>query len=163
MRNDIAARARLVALTIAVCSALPALASAQGARRPAVKSCAPRATAHEPAFVFGNEGGNLKRVATKLWADGSAQLPGGRRTAPDPAIADSVAALARFARQSSFWTTIAPKITRPTRNPDMARHYVDAHLQCGTKRSLYPADTEPAPFHELFTRLAAVADLAAAR
>ena len=45
----------------------------------------------------------------------------------------------------------------------MARHYLEAHLQCGAKRSLYPADAEPAAFHELLTRLTAVADLAAAR
>ena len=142
---------------------LPALASAQGAGRQAAKSCAPRGTAHGPVFVFGNEGGNLKRSATKLWADGSVQVLPGRQSAPDPAIADSVAALARFARQSSFWRTNAPRITRPTRNPDMAREYVEAHLQCGTKRSLYPADAEPAAFHELITRLATVAALSARR
>ena len=113
--------------------------------------------------MLGNEGGNLKRSASRLWSDGSVQLAGGRRTAPDAAIADSVVALARFARQSSFWTTTAPRITRPTRNPDMARHYLEAHLQCGTKRSLYPADAEPASFHELLTRLTAVAGLAATR
>ena len=162
-RPSIAARARLLVLVMILCACLPALAAAQGARRPPTKSCAPRAAAHGPAFVFGNEGGNMKRSATKLWADGSVQVVPGRRTAPDPAIADSVAALARFARQSAFWTTTAPRITRPTRNPDMARHYLEAHLQCGTKRSLYPADAEPAPFHELITRLTAVAGLAAGR
>jgi hypothetical protein len=113
--------------------------------------------------VFGNAGGNLQRNATKLWANGSVQLRGGARTAPNAAIADSVRALADAARHSSFWVTVAPRITRPTRNPDMAREYVEAHLRCGTKRSLYPADAEPAAFHELFTRLTAVAELAARR
>ena len=113
--------------------------------------------------MFGNEGGNLKRTATRLWANGSVQLAGGRRTGPDAALADSVAALARFTRQSAFWTTAAPRITRPTRNPDMAREYVEAHLQCGARRSLYPADAEPEPFHELYRRLTNIATLAGAR
>ena len=56
-----------------------------------------------------------------------------------------------------------PRITRPTRNPDMARRYLEVHLRCGTKRSLYPADAEPVAFHELLTRLSAVAELAVAR
>ena len=163
MSTCIAAHARRVTLAIIVCAGLPAFVSAQATHRSVAQNCAPRATPRGPAFVFGNEGGNLKRSASKLWANGSVQLAGGRRTAPDAAIADSVVALARFARQSSFWTTTAPRITRPTRNPDMARHYLEVHLRCGTKRSLFPADAEPAAFHELLTRLTAVAQLAAAR
>ena len=159
----IAVLARRVALAMMVCAWVPAVSAALGTRHPGARSCAPRGTTHGPAFVFGNEGGNLKRSATKLWADGSMQLGASPRTAPDAALADSVAALARLARQSSFWTTTAPKITRPTRNPDMARRYVEAHLQCGTKRSLYPADAEPAAFQELMTRLTAVAELAGSR
>ena len=162
-RPSTAAPARLLALAIILCACLPVLAAAQGARQPAANNCPPRRTARGPVFVFGNEGGNMKRSASKLWANGSVQVVPGRRTAPDAAIADSVAALSRFARQSAFWTTTAPRITRPTRNPDMARHYLEAHLQCGTKRSLYPADAEPAAFHELITRLTAVAGLAAGR
>jgi len=163
MRNDIGARARRVMEAVVLCASLPVLAGAQGAPRPAPRGCPPRRAASGPAFVFGNEGGNLRRTATKLWADGSIRSAAQQRTAADAAIADSVAVLARFARASSFWTTLAPKITRPTRNPDVAREYVEAHLQCGSRRSLYPADAEPPAFHELITRLNAVADLAARR
>lgn len=125
--------------------------------------CAPRAATRGPTFVFGNDGGNLRRSAVRLWADGSARVGAGPRSAPDAAIADSVRALALLARESAFWTTVSPRITRPTRNPDMTREYVEVHLRCGSKRSLYPADAEPAAFHELFVRLSAVAKLAAAR
>jgi hypothetical protein len=126
-------------------------------------ACPPRPTANGPAFIAGNEAGNLKHSSMKLWADGSVQVRGGPRSAPDTAIADSVATLAAFARGSAFWARIAAPIARPTRNPDMARHYVEAHLRCGTKRSLYPADAEPADFHTLFSRLAALARLASSR
>ena len=169
MMTDIASkwsvreRAGAIALAMIMAAALPSVAAAQAARSATQGACGPRATTRGPAFVFGNQGGNLQRSATKLWADGSVQVGKGARTAPDAAIADSVKALATLARRSSFWTTRAPRITRPTRNPDMAREYVEAHLRCGTKRSLYPADAEPAAFHELFTRLTAVAALAARR
>ena len=155
--------ARLAALAAVAMTAAPALAPAQGARPTTARSCAPRASARGPVFTFGNAGGNLRRSATKLWADGSVQVVPGRRTAADTAVADSVRALAHFARQSSFWTTTAPRITRPTRNPDVAREYLEVHLQCGVKRSLYPADAEPAPFHELFSRLTNIARSGAAR
>lgn len=158
--------ALLVRLAVVAATAvtLPAaLAPAQGARPIAATSCAPRAAAHGPVFIFGNEGGNLQRSATKLWADGSIQIVPARRTGADAALADSVRALARLARQSSFWTTTPPRITRPTRNPDVAREYLAVHLTCGVKRSLYPADAEPAPFHALLARLASIARNAAAR
>ena len=141
--------------------AAPALLRAQGAT-PA-SGCAPRASASGPAFVIGNEAGNLRRSSAKFWTDGSVQLAGAPRSAPDAAVADSVASLARFARRSTFWSSAAPPITRPTRNPDMARHYIEAHLRCGAKRLLYPADAEPGDFHALFTRLTALARLASSR
>lgn len=157
-------RASAAAFAISIMAAsLTSVAAAQAPRLTAQGSCGPRMTARGPAFVFGNEAGNLQRSATKLWANGSVQLRGGARTAPNAAIADSVKLLASATRHSSFWTTVAPRITRPTRNPDMAREYVEAHLRCGTKRSLYPADAEPAAFRELFARLVAVAELAARR
>ena len=131
--------------------------AAQGIRSAA---CTPRPSAKGPTFVAGNEAGNLQQSSMKFWADGSVQLSGARRSAPDGAIADSVALLAAFARHSRFWSSIAPPITRPTGNPDMARHYVEARLRCGARRSLYPADAEPADFHALFTRLTALAKLA---
>lgn len=125
--------------------------------------CAPRITARGATFFFGNEGGNLKRSGTRVWADGSIQTGAGPRTAADRALADSVVALARLARQSAFWTTTARPITKPTRNPDMARHFVEVHLRCGTKGALYPADSEPAAFHELFERLGAITNAATER
>lgn len=162
-KRSVGRRAGAIALSAIVAASLATVAGAQAARATTQGACGPRAVTRGPTFVFGNQGGNLQRTATKLWADGSVKVGGGARTAPDAAIADSVKALARLAHGSSFWRTIAPRITRPTRNPDMAREYVEAHLRCGTKRSLYPADAEPAAFHELFTRLTAVAELAARR
>jgi hypothetical protein len=46
--------------------------------------------------------------------------------------------------------------TRPTRNPDAARQYIDLHSACGAKHVEY-ASGEGAPvFRELYTRLDAV-------
>jgi hypothetical protein len=146
---------RLAGLVLASAAATPAMAQAHhpgAAQHP----CAPRLTAQGATFFFGNEGGNLKRSGIRLWANGSVQVGSGRHTAPDPALADSVAALAGFARRSAFWTTTARPITKPTRNPDMARHFVEARLRCGTKSALYAADNEPAAFHELFARLTGI-------
>jgi len=158
-----AGQIRRLLFLVASAALLATAARAQGVRRPAATSCPPRAAVHGAAFVFGNDGGNLRPSATRLWADGSVRGHGGSRTAPNAMIADSVRELARFARRSAFWTTAAPPITRPTRNPDMAREYIEAHLQCGAKRSLYPADAEPAPFRELHRRLATIAKLAGTR
>ena len=161
----IAGLARQATAAVILAGTLPALALSQAQRAPGAPSrqCAPRASAQGAAFVFGNGGGNLKRSFTRLWADGSLQPASGRRSPPNAALDDSVAALARFARESAFWTTIAPRITRPTRNPDMARHFLEVHLRCGAKTSVYPADAEPAAFHELFTRLTAISEGAARR
>ncbi len=154
--------ARAFALRLAL-AALIAAPIAVRAQHPHSSACAPRGSVNGPAFIAGNKAGNLRRSWTKFWADGSTQVAGAARSAPDRAIADSVAVLAEFARRSRFWSRTPAPITRPTRNPDMTRHYVEAHLRCGAKRSVYPADAEPADFHELFTRLAAVAKLTSSR
>jgi len=162
-RSRIAAATGIAAVAFAIAALTPAPVRGQAQRAPGRAQCAPRAPVAGPTFTFGNEGGNLRRSATKLWANGSMQAARGRRSLPNAALADSVKALARFARQSGFWTTTAPRITRPTRNPDMARHFLEVHLGCGAKSAIYPADAEPAPFHELFSRLTAIAERAAPR
>jgi len=60
-------------------------------------------------------------------------------------------------------TVIAPPITQPTRNPDVAREYIDVWLSCGHRRWLYPADEAPAAFDALWRRLDSLGALAGAR
>ncbi|MFL5563427.1 MAG: hypothetical protein ACJ79K_18325 [Gemmatimonadaceae bacterium] len=163
MRTAIVA-AMIVVVTIVV--AAPRLAHAQATRRAttaAAHDCAPRAASRGAAFAWGNEGGTLKRRANRLWADGSIQPAGGARTAPNGALADSARVLAAEARRSPFWTTKSPPITRPTRNPDLAREYVEVHLRCGSHRALYMADAEPPAFAALVRRLNAIIGLATRR
>lgn len=164
-----AVRAGIIAAVIvaaATVGAPPRVAQAQATRRAhatAAKDCAAGAASHGATFVWGNEAGTLKHRMNRLWADGSMQLSGGERTMPNGALADSVRSLAADARRSAFWTTTSPPIVRPTRNPDMAREYVEVHLRCGNRRSLYPADAEPPAFAALVRRLDAIAGLAPKR
>lgn len=151
----------LAALAFAACAIATGSAGAQAVGRAA--SCTARLASHGPTFVFGNEAGTLHPRTIRLWVDGSMQDGNRARTRGSPAVADSVRSLARDARRSEFWSMQSPAITRPTRNPDIAREYIDASLTCGRHHLLYPADEEPAAFSQLLLRLEAVAGLASRR
>jgi hypothetical protein len=154
------ARPPLALLAFLACAIAGGSAGAQESGRAA--PCTARVS-NGPTFVFGNEAGTLHPRTIKLWADGSMRVGASARTAPDSILADSVRTLARDAHRSAFWTTVAPPITRPTRNPDVTREYIDALLSCGHRHSLYPADEEPVAFRELLRRLHAIAGLAGVR
>jgi hypothetical protein len=156
-------RAHFASFAIACLTLAPVVVGAQrSAPATPAASCAPRQTGSGPAFVRGNQGGTLRPHAVRLWADGSVRTGAHARTTANQAIADSVRAIATDVRHSALWGTIAPPITRPTRNPDVAREYIEVSLTCGHRRWLYPADETPAAFDALSRRLDALARLAGA-
>jgi len=156
-------RAHVKVLAIACLTLAPAVAGAQGSPPASARlACTPRQPGHGPVFVRGNEAGTLRPSTIAFWADGSMRATAHARTAANRAIADSVRMIAGDVRRSPLWTTVAPPITRPTRNPDIAREYVEVSLSCGRRRWLYPADAMPAVFDALSRRLDALAGLAGA-
>ena len=110
------------------------------------------------SFSFGLTGGNLKPTGWRIAATGAVS-PLGESTG-DSARRDTVStrALRDIARRA--WTggfmRLPTAPTRPTRNPDAARQYIELHSACGVKHVEY-ASGEGAPvFRELYTRLDAL-------
>jgi len=114
-------------------------------------ACTPVPAARGATFAFGTEGGNLRPRRVEIFADGRVTAedagPTTQRLTPN-----AVAALARQARAGGFWALRAPAITRPPRNPDVARRFIVADLTCGTHRAEYAGDA-PAAFTRLLARL----------
>ena len=143
---------RTVLLTMAAIL-LPLGAGAQRQASAAARArCDPIASA---SFDFGLTGGNLKPTGWRIAANGvvspvseSADASSRRHSVSTRALRD----LARRARTGGFMRLpTAP--TRPTRNPDAAREYIELHSACGTKHVEY-ASGEGAPvFRELYSRL----------
>jgi hypothetical protein len=130
-------------------------ASAQAARRAPVR-CDRVATT---SFEFGRTGGNLRGTSIRIGPDGaiSRRLTGGAWVPADSAIPrDAVTGLARVAWTNGF-TGLPTAPSRPTRNPDIARDYIDVRSGCGTKH-VESAPGEGAPlFRELLALLTLVA------
>ncbi len=110
------------------------------------------------AIAFGRTGGNLKPAAQRLNADGSLsqRAEGGPWTLTGRTLSrDTVAGLARLAWTGGF-SRLPTAPTKPTRNPDAARDFIELHSACGSKHVEY-AGGEGAPlFRELLSLLQAV-------
>jgi hypothetical protein len=150
-------------LAIACLTIAPAVLGAQrSAPASPEPACAPTQAARRPVLVWGHEAGTLRPASITLWADGSMRDAAHARTPANRAIADSIRVIASDVRRSALWATVAPPVTRPTRNPDVAREYIEVSLSCGRRRWLYPADEAPAAFDALSRRLDALVRLALA-
>jgi hypothetical protein len=106
------------------------------------------------SFTFGNVGGTL--VPTGLEISRAGQVR--RRDGSHPGALlgsvprDSVIAAARFAWRSGF-ARLPTAPTKPTRNPDAARHFIELHSDCGTKHVEYGPGDESSVFQQLWDRL----------
>ncbi len=107
---------------------------------------------------FGRTGGNIKPAATRLMPDGSVsqRANGGAWTPSAKTVPrDVVAGLARFAWTGGF-TKLPTAPSRPTRNPDAARDFIELRSACEAKHVEY-AGGEGAPvFREILALLQAV-------
>jgi hypothetical protein len=90
------------------------------------------------SFTFGNVGGTL--------------VPTGLEISRAGQVRDSVIAAARFAWRSGF-ARLPTAPTKPTRNPDAARHFIELHSDCGTKHVEYGPGDESSVFQQLWDRL----------
>lgn len=94
----------------------------------------------------------------RIGTDGAvSRLVQGAWVPVDSAIArDAVTGLARVAWSNGF-TRLPAAPSRPTRNPDVARDYIDVRSSCGTKHVESAAGEGAAPFKELLALLTLVA------
>ncbi|MEO7457465.1 MAG: hypothetical protein ABIY52_14465 [Gemmatimonadaceae bacterium] len=106
------------------------------------------------SFELGRTGGNLRSDGTRIGADGriTKQVNGAWVAVGTPASRDAVAGLARLAWSNGF-TKLPTAPTKPTRNPDAARDYIDVHSACGSKHVEYANGEGAPPFRELLALL----------
>jgi hypothetical protein len=106
-------------------------------------------------FEFGRTGGNIRPASIHIAADG-AVTTGTATAAPATPLRTIpqavVTGLARLAWTGGF-ATLRPAPTRPTRNPDAAREFIEARSACGAHRSEYAMGEEAPPFRELYALL----------
>jgi hypothetical protein len=116
-------------------------------------------------ITFGYTGGTLKPSGLRIAADG-AVTPIGSGAAMTHSVEsvprNAVQRMARLGWSGPF-LALPTAPTRPTRNPDAARQFIELHSACGsgTKHVEY-ADGEGAPaFRDLYRRLQALAGVQA--
>jgi hypothetical protein len=107
------------------------------------------------SVTFGLTGGNLRPSGWRIAASGVVRPVGERTDTSRRRPTVSKLALHDLARRA--WTgdfvhlPTAP--TRPTRNPDAARQYIELHSACGAKHVEYASGEAAPAFRELYTRL----------
>ena len=111
------------------------------------------------SIAFGRTAGNIKPDALLLRVDGTLVRDDSASSSP-PLATVSPAEVQRLARRG--WTGPFAKLreapTRPTRNPDAARDFVELRSACGIKHVEYVMGEGPPAFRELHDALAAIAD-----
>lgn len=109
------------------------------------------------SIAFGRTAGNIKSEGFLLRRDGT--LVRDDSTASEPLATVSRTEVRRLARRG--WTGPFVKLrtapTRPTRNPDAARDFVELRSACGTKHVEYVMGEGPPAFRELYDSLTALA------
>jgi hypothetical protein len=137
---------------MALVAALPlAPARAQGLEA----GCDKEATT---SFRFGLTGGDLMPSATELTSAGYIRHRTQERIGPFTGRVPrkTVLTLARRAWRGGFGA-LPPAPTRPTRNPDAARQYIELHSACGFHHVEYGPGDESPLFRELYARLTSLA------
>lgn len=106
-------------------------------------------------IAFGHTGGTLKPSGLRIAANGMVKPIGSGAGVPHRAGSVARNAVRRMARLgwSGPFASLPTAPTRPTRNPDAARQFIELRSACGSKHVEY-ADGEGAPaFRDLYARL----------
>jgi hypothetical protein len=110
------------------------------------------------AITFGHTGGTLKPSGLRITANGVVSSMGsgaGMTYSTESVSRTAIRRMARLGWHGPF-ASLPTAPTRPTRNPDAARQFIELHSACGTKHVEY-AEGEGAPaFRDLYTRLEAL-------
>lgn len=110
------------------------------------------------AITYGRSGGSIQPAVLRLNPDGSVSQRGSGAefaSTGHSVSRDAVAAMARLAWLGGF-TRLPTSPTRPTRNPDAARDFIEIHSACGHKHVEYAAGDGAPAFRELLALLHAV-------
>ena len=130
---------------------LTAVARGAAQGRVPTKPCDPTTTT---SIEFGHTGGNLRPTSLRLASNGSIlRMPDSTATGAIPSAA--VSALARLAWMEEF-VALPEAPTRPTRNPDATREFIEVRSACGRKHVEYPSGEGARVFRELYDLLASV-------
>ena len=112
-------------------------------------------------FEFGRTGGSIRPASIHIVADGTVMAARGDTAAPMTRLRTIpeavVTGLARLAWTGGF-STLRPAPTRPTRNPDASRAFIDVRSACGRHRVEYAMGEEAQRFRELYALLEMAAD-----
>lgn len=109
-------------------------------------------------ITFGRMGGSIKPAAVRVNVDGSLsqRMDGGDFASTGRTIArDAVAGLAHLAWSGGF-TRLPTAPTKPTRNPDTARDFIEIQSACGHKHVEYAGGEGAPAFRELLALLQAI-------
>jgi hypothetical protein len=110
------------------------------------------------SFSFGLTGGNLRPTGWRIAASGAVSPVGDSTGSSRRRSSVSTRALRDIARRAwtGGFTRLPTAPTRPTRNPDVARQYIELHSACGAKHVEYASGEGAPAFRELYTRLEAL-------
>jgi hypothetical protein len=111
------------------------------------------------AITFGHTGGTLKPSGLRIAANGMVRPVGSGAGIPHSAESVSRAAVRGMARQAwrGPFASLPAAPTRPTRNPDAARQFIELQSACGSKHVEYAAGEGAPAFNDLYARLEALA------
>ena len=109
------------------------------------------------SIAFGRTAGNIKPAILLLRTNGNlVRIDSARMSQLATVPVTEVQRLARRGWTGPF-ATLPESPTRPTRNPDMARDFVELRSACGVKHVEYAMGEGPPAFRELYDALAAIA------
>lgn len=109
-------------------------------------------------ITFGRTGGSIKPTALRANVNGSLsqRMDGGEFTSTGRTLpVDAVSGLARLAWSGGF-TRLPTAPTKPTRNPDAARDFIEIQSACGHKHVEYAGGEGAPAFRELLALLQAL-------
>jgi hypothetical protein len=115
------------------------------------------------SIVFGRTGGNIRPSTFLLRVDGTVEDSNdSANTTPVATVSRAdVRRLARTGWRGAF-ATLPTAPSRPTRNPDAARDFVELRSACGTKHVEYVSGTGAPAFRAIYQRLIGAAGAHAA-
>lgn len=137
------------AMGLVLAGALPvaALASHGTAQQPAAL--------HQPAFVAGREGGNIRPSTVTIYSDGTVSVSGAGAGSSHPQLSkDALDGLMKLARAEGFFTLPGRIIGHGL--PDISGRYITIH-SAGSTKTVHVRFVQNAAFDQLYAVLMAVA------
>jgi hypothetical protein len=146
---------RPLALILLALGARAVVGQGASAPSPRTRACDRVATTE---ITFGRAGGSIRPAGLRVGVDGTVTRTGDSVSGSPPVgtlSPETVRGLARLAWTNGF-AALPTAPTRPTRNPDAARDFIELRSPCGRKHVEY-ATGEGAPvFRELYALLTAL-------